>query len=459
MKILIKNSKIINADKSFFADVLIEGEKIIAVEHTINADVDFIIDASKKYLIPGGIDVHTHLDMPYGEIKSRDDFETGTVAAAFGGTTTIIDFAVQDKGNSLQNALNAWMEKAKNKATIDYGFHMIITDVNKSVLSELEEIVQSGVTSFKLFTAYPGRLMLSDADIFQVMQESRKLNALILMHAENGYVIDLLVKQTIQQGKTEPIYHALTRPPQLEAEAVYRTIMLASVASVPVYLVHISSADAVDVISFSKKHYKNIFAETCPHYLLLNEALLQKPNFEGAKYVLSPPLRKIHDQEKLWQAISDKTIDTVATDHCPFNFSDDKKIGLNNFTKIPNGGPGIENRIQLLYNAGVITGRISLERWVEVVSTNPAKIFGIYPQKGTIAVGSDADLVIWNPDLEHTISASTHHMNVDYNMYEGYRIVGNAEVVISRGEIIIKDNKFYGKAGRGKFLKRKTFNL
>lgn len=458
MKILIKNGKVINSDKELNADILIDGGKISLIKENINIETEFTIEASNKLVIPGGIDVHTHLDMPYGDIKTRDDFETGTIAAAFGGTTSIIDFAIQSKGQTLKDSLNIWLDKGKN-AVLDFGLHLIITDVNPYVLSEIKEVIEKGVTSFKLFTAYPNRLMLSDEKIFQVMLKASENGGLILMHAENGEAIEYLINQALQQGKKEPIYHALTRPSQLEAEAVYRSIMLASLADVPIYFVHISSGDAMDVINFSKQRYEKIFSETCPHYLLLTEDELREPNFEGAKYVLSPPLRKKADLKRLWSAIQKNEIDTIATDHCPLNFETDKKLGVDDFTKIPNGGPGIENRVQLMYHFGVVEGKISLNRWVELISTNPAKIFGLYPEKGTISVGSDADIVIWNPDAEHTISASTHHMNVDYNMFEGFKIKGNAEVVISNGEIIIQNNKFVGRRGRGKFLKRKQFEL
>lgn len=459
MSILIKNGRIVNYDKTYTADILIDDGIITRIEENITSLADKTIDAHGKYIIPGAIDPHTHLDMPYGSIKSRDDFETGTIAAAFGGTTTIIDFAIQDKDSTLINALQIWLSKAEGKSVIDYGLHMIITDVNQHILDEIKSIVEAGVTSFKLFTAYPDRLMLKDADIFRVMQKANEYSALIMMHAENGDVIDFLVKQALARGDNSPIFHAITRPSAFEAEAVYRSIMLAAVVDVPIYIVHVSSGEAVDVIKFSQQKYNKIFSETCPHYLLLTDDLLEKPDFEGAKYVLSPPLRKKSDQEKLWNAIEQNIINTIGTDHCPFNFADDKKLGLEDFTKIPNGGPGIENRIQLLYDRGVLRNRISLNRWVELISTNPAKIFGLYPKKGTISIGSDADIVVWNPNTEFTISARTHHMNVDYNLYEGYKVTGNADVVISNGEVIIQDNKFVGKKGRGKFLRRNTFKL
>ncbi len=457
MSILIKNGRVVTALDDFFADVFIENGKISKVAPNLNLSASTVIDATNKYVIPGAIDVHTHIDMPYGDIKSTDDFETGTIAAAFGGTTTIIDFAVQSKGQSLLEALNIWKQKAYGKAVIDYGFHIIITDANEKYLSELDKVVNEGVTSLKLFTAYPGRLMLDDSEIFRVMQRAKQSGALIMMHAENGYVIDKLIQQTLAEGKSEPIYHALTRPPALEGEATNRTIALAKVAGVPVYIVHVTCREAIDAIRQARTNGQKVFGETCPHYLLLSEDDLRRPNFEGAKYVLSPPLREKQHQQILWDSLGDNVLQTIATDHCPFNFNQHKELGRKDFTKIPNGGPGIENRLQLSYEYGVNQKRFSINRWVELVSTNPAKIFGMYPQKGEIAVGSDADIVIWNPNTEHTISAQTHHMRVDYNMFEGFKIKGNAETVIARGEVIIEKEKFFGKPGRGKFLKRKPF--
>lgn len=457
MSILIKNGRVVTALDDFLADVFIEDEKITKIGTNLNLLPKTVIDATNKYVIPGGIDVHTHIDMPYGEIKSTDDFETGTIAAAFGGTTTIIDFAVQSKGQSLLDALNIWKQKANGKAVIDYGFHVIITDADEKFLREFDEVVQRGVTSFKLFTAYPGRLMLNDSDIFRVMQRAKRNGALIMMHAENGYVIDNLIQQALAEGNTDPIYHALTRPPVLEGEATNRTIALAKVADVPVYIVHVTCSEAVDAIRQARMQEQKVFGETCPHYLLLSEDDLRKPNFEGAKYVLSPPLRPIEHQEKLWNGLIANDLQAISTDHCPFNFKNDKELGRNDFTKIPNGAPGIENRLHLSYEYGVNQKRFSINRWVELVSTNPAKLFGMYPQKGEVAVGSDADIVIWNPNSAHTISAQTHHMRVDYNMFEGFKVTGNAETVIARGEVIVEENKFLGRRGRGNFIKRNTF--
>lgn len=458
MSLLIKNGRIITSSDDFVSDVLIQGEKILAIGKDLPNPVDRVINASGKYVIPGGIDVHTHLDMPLGNISSSDDFETGTIAAAFGGTTTIVDFPTQSRGKSLHDAFKLWQTKAQGKSVIDYGFHMIVTDVNDSILDEMDQLVADGITSFKLFTAYPGALMLDDASIFRVMQRAKKNGALIMMHAENGSVISELVKNALQQGNTNPIYHALTRPSVLEGEATYRTIALAEVAGVPCYIVHVTCAEALDAIIHARQKGLPVFGETCPHYLLLSEDDLRKPDFEGAKYVLSPPLRPRWHQEKLWQSLSDGSLSIVATDHCPFNLKGQKELGQGDFTKIPNGAPGIENRLHLTYEFGVNQGRFSLNKWVELVSTNPAKIFGMYPQKGEIAIGSDADIVIWNPDTEYTISASTHHMRVDYNMFEGFNVKGNAETVISRGEIIIQNNQFLGRPGCGKFLKRKLYS-
>jgi dihydropyrimidinase len=459
MSILIKNGRIITSSDDFVSDVFIQGEKISAIGKNLNNPADKVIDVSGKYIIPGGIDVHTHLDMPLGNISSSDDFETGTIAAAFGGTTTIIDFAIQSKGQSPLEALKIWKQKANGKAVIDYGFHIIITDADKKFLDELDEIVNEGVTSFKLFTAYPGRLMLDDSEIFKVMQRAKQNGALIMMHAENGFVIENLIQQALAEKKIDPIYHALTRPSVLEGEATNRTIALAEVAGVPCYIVHVTCAEALDAIIHARQKGLPVFGETCPHYLLLSEDYLRKPDFEGAKYVLSPPLREGKHQQILWDSLSNDSLQTIATDHCPFNFKQHKELGRNDFTKIPNGAPGIENRLHLTYEFGVNQGRFSLNKWVELVSTNPAKIFGMYPQKGTIATGSDADIVIWNPDTEYTISASTHHMRVDYNMFEGFEVKGNAETIISRGEVIIQNKQCIGKPRRGKFIKRNLLSL
>jgi len=459
MSVLIKNGHIITAEKKYSADIFIENEKVKLIRQNLTLQADEIIDASDKYIIPGGIDVHTHLDMPYGEITSSDDFETGTRAASLGGTTCIIDFATQTKGKSMLEALDIWHKKAEGKAVIDYGFHMIITDLPDSRLAEMNDLNDLGITSFKLFMAYPDRLMLNDETIFKAMRQSKLIGSLIMIHAENGIEIDKIVKQAQAEGKREPIYHALTRPAETEGEAVERAIKLAEKSGCPLYIVHLSTNDGLKQISDARNRGLQVFAETCPQYLFLSLDDMNKPGFENAKLVFTPPVREKWHQEKLWNGLKKNQLQVVATDHCPFCYKGQKDLGINDFTKIPSGGPGIENRMQLIFEGGVNRERFSLNRWVELTSTEPAKLFGMHPQKGTIEIGSDADIVIWDPNKEHQISAHTHHMNVDYSLYEGIKIKGNAETVISRGEIIVRDNQFVGSAGRGRFIKRKKFNF
>ena len=458
MSVLIKNGRIITAEKDFFADIFIEKEKIKLIGQKLVLQADEVIDANEKLVIPGGIDVHTHLDMPYGEITSSDDFETGTIAAAFGGTTCIIDFATQTKGRSMHDALDIWHKKAEAKAVVDYGFHMIITDLPDSRLREMDELIDEGITSFKLFMAYPDRLMLNDDTIFKAMKQAKINGSLILIHAENGIEIDKIVNQARADGKTEPIYHALTRPAETEGEAVERAITLAEKAGCPLYIVHLSTNNALEKIVDAQNKELPVFAETCPQYLFLSFDNMNKPGFENAKLVFTPPVREKVHQEKLWEGLKKNQLRIVATDHCPFCYKGQKDLGKYDFTKIPSGGPGIENRMQLLFEGGVNSRRFSVNRWIELTSTAPAKLFGMYPDKGTIEIGTDADIVIWDPNKEHTISAKTHHMNVDYSLYEGMKIKGNTETVISRGEIIIQNDQFIGKAGRGKFIKRNKFN-
>ncbi len=458
MSVLIKNGRIITAEKDFIGDIFIEKEKIKLIGQKLVLQADEVIDANEKFVIPGGIDVHTHLDMPYGEITSSDDFETGTKAAAYGGTTCIIDFATQTKGKSLHDALSIWHKKAKGKAVIDYGFHMIITDLPDSRLAEMDELIDEGITSFKLFMAYPDRLMLDDETILKAMKQAAKNGTMILIHAENGTEIDKIVKQAIAEGKTEPIYHALTRPAETEGKAVERAIKLAEKAGCPLYIVHLSTNNALEKISDARNRGLPVFAETCPQYLFLSLDEMNKPGFEDAKLIFTPPIREKGHQEKLWEGLKNNQLGIVATDHCPFCYKGQKDLGKNDFTKIPSGAPGIEDRMHLLFEGGVNSGRFSVNRWIELTSTAPAKLFGMYPDKGTIEIGADADIVIWDPNKEHTISAKTHHMNVDYSLYEGMKIKGNIETVISRGEIIIQNDQFIGKAGRGKFIKRNKFN-
>lgn len=457
MTILIKNGLIISPPDEFIGDVFIENGKIASVGENINKEADRVIDAKGKFVIPGGIDVHTHLDMPYfGEIKSRDDFYTGTVAAAFGGTTCIIDFPTQSKGEKLQDTFNKWIEKARDKATIDYSFHMIITDISTLDDSDFKFLVENGITSIKIFTAYPDRLMLDDRQIFELMKIAKKYNFLVMVHAENGIIIDELVRFALSMGYTSPKYHALSRPPILEAEAINRVVTYATLLDIPIYIVHVSSFEGMKVIMHARERKIDVLGETCPQYLYLSIENISQGSDDDYKFVFTPPVREKWNQDLLWKGLNDNVLQILSTDHCPFNFSD-RMLGKDDFTKIPNGGAIIEHRLELSFK-GVKQNKIDLRRWVEINSTNPAKIFGMYPNKGIIKVGSDADVVIWNPEFTKKISVSNHHMNIDYSMFEGIDVAGKAEIVISNGEIIIEDDKFLGKAGRGKFVKRKNFD-
>ncbi|HTO78111.1 MAG TPA: dihydropyrimidinase [Thermoanaerobaculia bacterium] len=454
MRTLVRGGTVVTAADIYRGDVLVVDEKIAAVGTSLDGPADRTLDASGKYVIPGGIDVHTHLDMPFGGTTSADDFASGTIAAAHGGTTSIVDFAIQYKGQTLREARDAWMKKADGKAAIDYGFHMIITDLPDAVEREMDAMVAEGITSFKLFMAYRGVLMLDDGSIFRALLRTARNGGTICMHAENGDVIDVLVKRALAEGRTEPKYHALTRPPRAEAEATHRAIALAEMAGVPLYVVHLSAAEALEQVVLARDRGLSAYAETCPQYLFLSYANYEEPGFEGAKYVMSPPLRAKGNEEKLWRGLAGNDLQAVSTDHCPFCMKEQKELGRGDFSKIPNGAPGIETRMSLLYDGGVRTGRIPLNRFVELTSTSPAKIFGLFPRKGTIAPGSDADLVIFDPEKKHTLSAKTHHMKVDYNPYEGREVTGKAKTVLSRGRVVIENGQFLGKPGAGSFLKR-----
>jgi len=454
VSLLIKNGTILNASDIYRGDVFIEGDRVTTLGTNLTMPADRVIDAGGRYVLPGGIDVHTHLDMPFGGTTSADDFESGTTAAAFGGTTSIVDFAIQYRGQSLREALDAWRKKAEGKAVIDYGFHMIITELTDEVEAEMDAMVEEGVTSFKLFMAYPGVFMLDDASIFRAMLRSGKNGGTICMHAENGGVIDVLVKKALAEGKTAPKYHALTRPARAEGEATHRAIALAEMADVPVYIVHLSAAEALEMVTEARDRGLPAYAETCPQYLFLSYDNYEEPGFEGAKYVMSPPLRPKETQDRLWRGLAFNDLQAISTDHCPFCMKEQKVLGHGDFSKIPNGAPGIETRMSLVYDGGVRTGRISLSRWVELTSTSPAKIFGMFPRKGTIAPGSDADIVIFNPERSQLLSVDTLHMKVDYNPYEGRTVQGVSEVVIARGKVIVEDGRFVGRKGAGEFLKR-----
>ena len=455
---IIVNGQVATATDTYNADIAIQNGKVAAIAQNLpRENATKIIDATGKYVLPGGIDVHTHLDMPFGGTTSADDFETGTRAAAFGGTTTLIDFAIQYKGQTLRTAFDAWMSKAQGKAVCDYAFHCIVTDLGSAQLDEMNALVREGVTSFKLFMAYPGVFMLDDASIFKAFRATAKNGGLVCMHAENGNAIDVIVQQALAEGKKAPKYHALTRPTTAEAEATARAIALAEMAGAPVYIVHLSCNDALEKVREARDRGLPVYAETCPQYLYLSLENMDAPGFEGAKYVFTPPLREKWNQEKLWNGLKRDHLQVVSTDHCPFCFKEQKELGKDDFTKIPNGGPGIEHRMSLIYSGGVAAGRFSVNRFVELVSTTPAKLFGLYPRKGTIAVGSDADLVIFDPTRKHTISAETHHMRVDYSMFEGIQVTGMPEVVLSRGQVVVDRDKFTGRAGAGEFLKRALY--
>ena len=461
MSLLIKNGRVITAVDDYKGDIFVESEQVNLIGKNLDMKADRVIDAQGKYVIPGGIDPHTHLDMPFSGTVSADDFETGTRAAAHGGTTTLIDFAIQTKGRSTLEALETWHKKAEGKTAIDYGFHMIITDLEDDRVPEMRTLADEGVTSYKLFMAYPGVLYADDATLFRAMRKAGEDGTVICMHAENGIVIDEIVKSALAEGKTGPKWHALTRPTRMEAEGVHRSIAIAEVADVPVYIVHLSSADALEQVVLARDRGAHVFAETCPQYLFLDHSYYEQEGFEGAKYVMTPPLREKWNQKELWRGLQMGDLMSISTDHCPFCFKEQKEMGINDFSKIPNGGPGVENRMSLVFNGGVVEGRISLNRFVELTSTASAKMFGLFPKKGTIAVGSDADIVIFNPDRKETISVNnsvTHHMKVDYNAYEGFEVTGVSETVISRGKIIVENCEYLGKKGDGQFLKRGLYS-
>ncbi|MDT7541784.1 MAG: dihydropyrimidinase [Acidobacteriota bacterium] len=455
MRIIIKNGRVVTAVDDYRADVLIEGEVVSTIGARLDVEADRVIDAAGKLVIPGGIDPHTHMELPFGGTQASDDFRTGTIAAAFGGTTTIIDFAVQYKGEALRQGLDNWHAKAEGKAAIDYGFHLIVTDLEDARVPELYKAMDEGVSSFKLFMAYPGVFLADDATIFRAMSAAGQRGGLICMHAENGIVINEIIKRALAEGRTSPKYHALTRPTIAEAEGVHRAIRIAEMAESPVYIVHLSCADALNQVREARDRGLPAFAETCPQYLFLSIDDYGE-GFEGAKYVMTPPLREKWNQQELWKGLKTDDLQVISTDHCPFCMKEQKELGRGDFSKIPNGAPGVENRMALIYNGGVVEQRISLNRFVELTSTAAAKMFGLFPRKGTIAVGSDADIVIFDPDKEQTFSVKTQHMNADYSAYEGKTVKGVVDVVLSRGRVVVENGEFKGKAGDGQFLKRGT---
>ncbi|MFI1868356.1 dihydropyrimidinase [Streptomyces jumonjinensis] len=457
---LIRGGLVITAADEIHADVLTEDGRIAALAAHGSAaaeswTADRVIDATDRYVIPGGVDAHTHMELPFGGTSASDTFETGTRAAAWGGTTTIVDFAVQSVGHSLRAGLDAWYAKADGVCAVDYGFHMILSDVDERSLKEMDRLVEEGVTSFKLFMAYPGVFYSDDGRILRAMQRSARNGGLIMMHAENGIAIDVLVEQALAEGRTDPRYHGEVRKVVLEAEATHRAIQLARVAGAPLYVVHVSADEAVAEITAARDKGLNVFGETCPQYLFLSTDQLAEPDFEGAKYVCSTPLRPKEHQAALWRGLRTNDLQVVSTDHCPFCFTGQKELGRGDFSKIPNGLPGVENRMDLLHQA-VLDGHLTRRRWIEIACATPARMFGLYPRKGTIAPGADADIVIYDPHAEQTLSVTTHHMNVDYNAYEGRRITGQVETVLSRGEVVIDQRTYTGRAGHGRYIPRGT---
>lgn len=457
MSVLIKHGRVVTAVDDYVADIFIHDETVTVIGQDLVIDADTVIDASGKLVIPGGVDPHTHMQMPFGGTTTSDTFETGTRAAAHGGTTCIIDFAIQSRGQSTIAALDEWHAKAADTTAIDYAFHMIITDMPEERVPEMRRLSEEGVTSYKMFMAYPGALLSDDGTIFRAMRKAGEDGTLICMHAENGIVIDELVKIALSEGKVEPKYHALTRPTRLEAEGVHRTLAIAEVARAPVYIVHLSSYDALVELRLAQARGVMAHAETCPQYLLLDVERYDEPGFDGAKYVLTPPLREAWNHDELWGGLRTRSLDVISTDHCPFCLKEQKELGRDDFSKIPNGGPGVEHRMSLIYHYGVNKGQLSLNRFVELTSTGPAKIFGLFPRKGTIAVGSDADIVIFDPKREETISRfnpHTHHMNVDYSAFEGFKVKGFTETVLSRGKVVVDKGRYVGRAGDGRFVRR-----
>ncbi|WP_416149932.1 dihydropyrimidinase [Salipaludibacillus sp. HK11] len=458
MKKIIKNGTIVTASDTYKADILVENGVIATISKNITDSSAEVVDAEGKYVFPGGVDPHTHLEMPFGGTVSKDDFETGTKAAAFGGTTTVIDFCITNKGKPLQNSIDQWHAKSKDKAVIDYGFHLMISEMNEDVLNELPKVMdQEGITSFKVFMAYKNVFQADDGTLFKTLETAKELGGLVMVHAENGDVIDHLVNKALAKGNTDPIYHALTRPPEAEGEATGRAAQLTGLADSQLYVVHVSCEESANKIAEARKKGYDVWGETCPQYLALDQSYMDQPNFEGAKYVWSPPLREKWNQEKLWNALKTGELQTIGSDQCSFDFEGQKDLGKGDFTKIPNGGPMIEDRVSILFSEGVKKGRITLNQFVDMTSTRSAKLFGLYPKKGTISVGTDADIVIFDPNVERTISVETHHMAVDYNAFEGMKVTGEPISVLSRGEFVIKDKQFVGEVGSGEYLKRARY--
>jgi dihydropyrimidinase len=460
MSILIRGGRVITAADDYLADVYVEGEtvSVIGEPGKLEVEAEKVVDATGKYVLPGGVDPHTHLDMPFGGTVTIDDFESGQTSAAFGGTTCHVDFCIQTPGESFAAALEGWHAKREGKAVIDNGFHIAVTDLHEGgSLEELARLPDQGITSYKLFMAYKGVLMVDDETLFRTMEVAAETGAVVMVHAENGDAIDVLVKQALAEGKTEPIYHALTRPPELEGEATNRAIQLARIAGSPLYVVHVTCAEAVEPIALAREKGWNVWGETCTQYFFVDQTFLERPGFEGAKYVYTPPPRPKANQEVLWNAVRNDILSAISTDHCAFLWDGQKTLGRDDFSKIPNGAPGLENRLQMIHEFGVRTGRLTLNRMVELLATNPAKLFGLYPRKGTIAVGSDADIVVFDPEKRVTISAASHHSKSDYNLFEGTEVNGSPELVLLRGHVLVENGRLVATPGIGKFVARARF--
>jgi len=453
MTTLIKNGRIITATDDYFADILIDGTTIRAIGKSLPGTYDKSIDAAGKLVIPGGIDPHVHMQLPFGGTVSSDDFESGTRAAAVGGTTSIIDFAIQYHGKTFAQTLDDWHAKASGKCAIDYGFHLAVTEYEPRHAAEFRQVIDAGVPTFKLFLAYPGVFLVDDRTMYRVMRSAGEAGGLTLVHAENGVVIEEVIHDLVAAGKTEPKYHPISRPPVTEVDGIQRAIHVADLAKAPVFIVHVSTGAGADQIRRARDAGQRAFGETCTQYLYFDESKYDQPNFEGAKYIFTPPLRPADNIEPLWNALRMGYLQEVSTDHCPFNFKGQKELGRDSFTKIPNGGPGVEDRLMMVYHAAMQHG-FSLNKFVDLTSTASAKMFGMWPRKGTIAVGSDADIVIFDPDREQIRSAKTHAQNCDYNLFEGMKIKGVVVTVLSRGKVVVENGKYIGRPGDGQFLKR-----
>jgi dihydropyrimidinase len=458
MSILIEGGRIVTAGDDYVADVYIEDETIALIGESLDVTADRVIDATGKYVLPGCIDPHTHFDMPFGGTITADDFQSGQTSCAFGGTTCHIDFAIQTRGESFTAGIEEWHAKANGKAMIDYGFHIIVSDLEEGgTLDELATLPDLGVTSYKMLMAYKGVFLVDDQTLFRVMELAKETGALAMIHGENGEVIDLLVRRAVEEGNLEPPWHARTRPAELEGEATNRAIQIAHVAGCPLYVVHVTCEESVDAIARARAKGWPVWGETCTQYFFIDDTYLERPSFEGAKAVFSPPVRDKRNQPVLWDAVRTDKLSAISTDHCSFRMSDQKTLGKDNFSLIPNGAPGVEDRLLMIHHFGVNEGRIGLNRMVELLSTNAAKLFGLYPRKGTVAPGSDADIVVFDPEKEHTISAKTHHSAADYNLYEGTTVVGAPEIVLLRGNVLVEDGELVASPGVGRFVHRARF--